>query len=185
MMVHMRIPVTVLMIMGVLFRVMVLMIMVVVIVIMFMLMMAMPLRVSFPFFRAVDQDRHVRSPDPAFAHRGLLKPDMRDPEAVQLPDKGVRIGNKFKERSREHIAGCPHTAVKIKCFHAADPFAQLMPVNDAGLFQRHDQDRDQDDMQNDPRNSVQDRAGQEHLQGEGFSGKPEKQPFGSAPNKPA
>jgi hypothetical protein len=96
-------------------------VMIVVVVVMMMVVMVVVLMVMlmhmFIFFRAIYRNCHMSSRDAAFNRFFSMIFDSRDPNLIKFFNKGFLIGNKFKQRSCQHIAGSTHFTLDIQCIH--------------------------------------------------------------------
>ena len=109
--------------MAVVMLVMVLVIMVMgmfMIVLMAMLMsVVMAVVVVALLLHAVHGDGDMSPGDAALHGGGAGHPNARQPQAVELPEKGRRVRQQLQQRGGEHIAGGAHAAVQIQSLQGA------------------------------------------------------------------
>lgn len=117
----MGMAVVMVMLMGVVMFMIVLMAMLmsVVVVMMVRMIVVMAVVVVALLLHAVHGDGDMSPGDAALHGGGAGHPNARQPQAVELPEKGRRVRQQLQQRGGEHIAGGAHAAVQIQSLQGA------------------------------------------------------------------
>ena len=77
-------------------------------------MMAMQMLI---FFHIPHDHTHMGTVNAALLGALRQKTDTGNPQLCQLPHHLIGLVEQLQQGSGQHIAGCAHAAVQIKCFH--------------------------------------------------------------------